>query len=95
MIGNWQEWEPDPTNVAEPYQGQTVSPEPSTDPWAVDPYRRCEAGSCYHDLARGITKTALLGGDGPYPDNYPLQPPLGAGGILNGLRRAMPNMPHT
>ena len=78
----------DPINVREPYPGHFVPTEPPTH---FDPYARCEKG-CTHDLARGVTKEALLGGDGPYPGSSPLQPSLGAGGILNGLRATMPDM---
>ncbi len=87
MIGDWREWEPKLPTF--PYSGHEAPDDPAA---SYDPYGNCKK-TCHHDLARTALMPELLAEDGPFPDNYPLQPPLGAGGILNGLRRAMPNMP--
>jgi hypothetical protein len=40
---------------------------------APSTFDRCERGSCYHDLARGVlVEDELLDRDGPYPDNLTL-----------------------
>ena len=88
MIGDWQEWEPELPTF--PYSGHEAPDDPAA---SYDPYGNCKK-MCHHDLAHTATREEL-GRDGPYPPNPLKQPPLGAGGILNGLRRAMPNMPRT
>lgn len=58
--------------------------------WYVsDPYNRCE-DSCHHDLAKGVLTAELLGGDGPYPDNYqkPGMGPLASLLIAQRVREA-------
>ena len=90
MIGDWEEWEPKLPTFD--YPGHTLN---VASPVIYDPYAGCEGG-CSHDKARAVTLDQLLGGDGPYPTELGLQPPLGgAGRLLDGLRSQMPNLLRT
>ena len=85
MIGNWKKWEP-PTEVPEPYEGHILDDQPPhTTYLRLQPH-----------LQHGVLTAEFLARDGPFtPDGGLMQPPLGDGGVLDGLRSTMPHMPFT